>query len=384
MEKCNIISGSSVIEVNTVCPGTVERFKKTLTSRSIEGGSPFHTHLYDFQKGEELLCYSSHAWTLLLYKAKCIDRRLSPQSTSNKKSMIAEYLIHFFGWHSKWDEWVTEDRLLKITNINLKYKEQLRIQAEVNEWKTRTRLTEEEKKKREEIMNRTKHKTTQLVSSLWTVRVLIKSKIQEIQTEIDLNSKTFNEFMAFENENCNDFPKVLNLLIDFDKCMVQNNKHVLKKPDVQLNVSSIIRDFIRFQSCIKSGDPGNKIFNFGIKLLNVFNQIMMGEINGDIVYANEKLHNLIKKRIETSQKEIDDFPKYYVYYGNQLPKGSYCPYIFHSIYMLRIVDKLYNELLYRLEEIDPQKGLLLDFIKFIVSRSNEYFTNIQFQYIPLE
>ncbi|VVC46050.1 Hypothetical protein CINCED_3A008968 [Cinara cedri] len=77
--------------------------------------------------------------------------------------------------------------------------------------------------------------------------------------------------------------------------MVQNNKHVLKKPDVQLNVSSIIRDFIRSQSCIKSGDPGNKLFNFGIKLLNVFNQIMMGEINGDIVYANEKMHNLIKK-----------------------------------------------------------------------------------------
>ncbi|VVC46051.1 Hypothetical protein CINCED_3A003430 [Cinara cedri] len=50
-------------------------------------------------------------------------------------------------------------------------------------------------------------------------------------------------------------------------------------------------------------------------------------------------------RIETSQKEIDDFPKYYVYYGNQLPKGSYCPYIFHSIYMLWIVGLLYHDMM---------------------------------------
>jgi len=45
-----------------------------------------------------------------------------------KKSLdgIEQYLVHYIGWNSTWDQWVNEDQLLDLNDENLKEMEELK------------------------------------------------------------------------------------------------------------------------------------------------------------------------------------------------------------------------------------------------------------------
>ncbi len=59
-----------------------------------------------------------------MYEAKIIDLRIEP----GKKADDAQYLVHYKGWKSSWDDWVTHDRIRKFTEDNKQLAAQL-VQA---------------------------------------------------------------------------------------------------------------------------------------------------------------------------------------------------------------------------------------------------------------
>ncbi|CAG0899782.1 unnamed protein product [Cyprideis torosa] len=63
---------------------------------------------------EKVLCFHGP----LMYEAKCRKVEL-------RDGKRWEFLIHFIGWKRKWDEWVTEERILKFNDDNLERQRRL-------------------------------------------------------------------------------------------------------------------------------------------------------------------------------------------------------------------------------------------------------------------
>jgi len=77
-----------------------------------------------FAEGEKLLCYHGP----LLYEAKCLKSRPVPEKARLEKELAEgtlEYLVHYQGWKKKWDEWLLETRILRISSDSLALKERL-------------------------------------------------------------------------------------------------------------------------------------------------------------------------------------------------------------------------------------------------------------------
>nr|5IN1_A Chain A, MRG701 [Oryza sativa]5IN1_B Chain B, MRG701 [Oryza sativa] len=66
-----------------------------------------------FKEGERVLAYHGP----LLYEAKV-------QKSENKEDEW-RYHVHYLGWSKSWDEWVTNDRLLKLTDENIRKQQEL-------------------------------------------------------------------------------------------------------------------------------------------------------------------------------------------------------------------------------------------------------------------
>lgn len=65
----------------------------------------------------------------VIFEAKILEVRdisLSKKNSKTRKSKKEEksyeYLVHYFGWNKKWDEWLTKDRLHKLDSITVKKK----------------------------------------------------------------------------------------------------------------------------------------------------------------------------------------------------------------------------------------------------------------------
>ncbi|KAI0203130.1 MRG-domain-containing protein [Astrocystis sublimbata] len=70
-----------------------------------------------YAKDEKVLCFHGD----LMYEAKIIDVRVEP----GKKADDAQYRIHYKGWKASWDDWVTHDRIRKLTDDNRQLAAQL-------------------------------------------------------------------------------------------------------------------------------------------------------------------------------------------------------------------------------------------------------------------
>lgn len=66
-----------------------------------------------FQEGETVLCYQGY----LIYEAKV-------QGIKYDGDLIL-YDVHYKGWNKTWDEWVAEDRILKMNEENIKKKKEV-------------------------------------------------------------------------------------------------------------------------------------------------------------------------------------------------------------------------------------------------------------------
>ncbi|KAI4968592.1 hypothetical protein ZWY2020_045922 [Hordeum vulgare] len=70
-----------------------------------------------FAEGEKVLAYHGP----LLYEAKV-------QKTENREDEW-RYFVHYLGWNKNWDEWVASDRLLKLTEENVRKQLELKNQS---------------------------------------------------------------------------------------------------------------------------------------------------------------------------------------------------------------------------------------------------------------
>ncbi|KZZ95017.1 histone acetylase complex subunit [Ascosphaera apis ARSEF 7405] len=76
-----------------------------------------------YHKDEKAFCFHHD----ILYEAKILDVR--HQDPEDKKSPH-EYLVHYKGWKNTWDDWVTQDRLRKLTDENRELALTLRREVE--------------------------------------------------------------------------------------------------------------------------------------------------------------------------------------------------------------------------------------------------------------
>ncbi|CAH1402510.1 unnamed protein product [Nezara viridula] len=84
---------------------------------------------HKFSEGEKVLCYEPDpAKTKVLYNSKVLGIG-EKKDESGKK--VVHFLIHFQGWNSTWDRFVTEDYILKDTEENRKLQKELAEKAQL-------------------------------------------------------------------------------------------------------------------------------------------------------------------------------------------------------------------------------------------------------------
>lgn len=76
-----------------------------------------------FQKDERVLCFHLE----MLYEAKVLE--IQP----NEEGDGWLYKIHYKGWKSSWDDWVSQDRIRKFTDENKELASQLRQQSKLHQ-----------------------------------------------------------------------------------------------------------------------------------------------------------------------------------------------------------------------------------------------------------
>ncbi|CAH7689266.1 MRG-domain-containing protein [Phakopsora pachyrhizi] len=76
-----------------------------------------------FGENERVLCYHGP----LIYEAKVLkaEERKDDQSNGTQQQKGFHYWVHYKGWKQSWDEWVPENRLLKLTGDNLRKQKEL-------------------------------------------------------------------------------------------------------------------------------------------------------------------------------------------------------------------------------------------------------------------
>ncbi|KAG0749224.1 hypothetical protein G6F57_000226 [Rhizopus arrhizus] len=72
---------------------------------------------FSFDQDEKVLCYHGP----FIYEAKIIKREKKEEDDQE----VNLYFVHYKGWKQTWDEWVTEDRVMKYTESNRQKQRQL-------------------------------------------------------------------------------------------------------------------------------------------------------------------------------------------------------------------------------------------------------------------
>ncbi|KAI8647034.1 MRG-domain-containing protein [Parasitella parasitica] len=75
----------------------------------------------NFEKDEKVLCYHGP----FIYEAKILKREKKEEEGEEPQESY-QYFVHYKGWKQTWDEWITEDRVLKFTESNLQKQKQLK------------------------------------------------------------------------------------------------------------------------------------------------------------------------------------------------------------------------------------------------------------------
>lgn len=97
--------------------------------------SPTTSKKHKFSVGEKILCYQGHH----IYDAKCLKMK--------EIGSTVKYLVHYCNFKSKFDEWVTPDRMLKHNKDNLAIQERLKSKSSKKSNKKKDKLSENKDKK---------------------------------------------------------------------------------------------------------------------------------------------------------------------------------------------------------------------------------------------
>ena len=100
-----------------------------------------------FSVNERVLCYEPDLTKArVVYDAKIL--KVESPETHKKNPKEFHYLVHFQGWSSTWDRYVTEEFLLKETSVNKQLQKKLFQEAEMS---VKSGRSERSKKRRKRL-----------------------------------------------------------------------------------------------------------------------------------------------------------------------------------------------------------------------------------------
>jgi len=86
-----------------------------------------------YNEGDKVFCFHGP----LLYEGKVQKVKL--------KDKVAKYFVHYSGWNTKWDEWVTESRMMEYSEETIKKQKELKQQHLLSKRKGAKNLKEDKK-----------------------------------------------------------------------------------------------------------------------------------------------------------------------------------------------------------------------------------------------
>ncbi|XP_022180894.1 protein MRG1-like [Myzus persicae] len=226
---------------------------------------------FEFAVGDKVLAYDNK----LLYEAKCLKRGMTMAST--------QYLLHFFGFNSKFDEWIYENDILEMNEINLAHK---------------NRLLSKLRKPAKRSKNLKKSKKSNTTKNASPKPALKKTdKISNIIPNINPYSK----LLADKLHNIA-VPLILQKALFLDFVMNNTFQKILKFPEKHF-LAEILHAFT--QSTYFDDDSEKKSSTMlCVTLMQYFNSY----VSKHLLYVNEKRFKLYIKGIQYFQQRSKNQP----------------------------------------------------------------------------
>ncbi|XKL62503.1 hypothetical protein PGB90_002336 [Kerria lacca] len=201
-----------------------------------------------FSEGEVVLCYEPDpAKTKVLYSSKVIQ--IVEKYDDNDKR-YEEYLIHFHGWNSTWDRYVTEDYILKDTPENRKLQQELANEAQLtpggNLYKRDLRNRRRSSNSRRRSRNSENAYNSNTQRSFNDEEGI--SQGETTQDEYSSDKSSDDEGMSISLKEIPvppviRIPALLKKFLGYDEYLITNKKKLLKLP-AEPTIISILESFV--------------------------------------------------------------------------------------------------------------------------------------------
>ncbi|XP_060873965.1 male-specific lethal 3 homolog [Metopolophium dirhodum] len=184
-----------------------------------------------FKKGENVLCYEPQpAKTKLLYNSKVL--KVVPKK-DEQGCQFYEFLIHFHGWNSKWDTYVTDKFILKDTEENRELLKELADQAQLT---PDGNLYRKERKKRAVTPE-----PKPLVIEPALISIDDESMVKDENVPVTIDTILLPERRLPDLE----FPDNLKSHIEYNCYLVREKDKLIQLP-CQPNVVTILENYLRY------------------------------------------------------------------------------------------------------------------------------------------
>ncbi|KAI8987085.1 MRG-domain-containing protein [Pilobolus umbonatus] len=135
---------------------------------------PKDDNKFNYDKDERVLCYHGS----FLYEAKILKKEKREEDS-------CQYFVHYKGWKQTWDEWVTEDRMMKYNETNLQKQKHIK-ESNTRRKPSRSSLSNTSLQEQTESRSRKRYRD----SSLDKIRLQEEDKRPEVKIVIPESLKS--------------------------------------------------------------------------------------------------------------------------------------------------------------------------------------------------
>ncbi|XP_065199696.1 mortality factor 4-like protein 1 isoform X2 [Planococcus citri] len=284
-----------------------------------------------FQEGEKILCYHGP----LIYEAKCLQVRRGEDGE-------IEYLIHYSGWNKNWDEWATEDRLLKYSDENVERKKELQKQHKLQQKKSSKRRTSVGSGGEKEDSS-SRSNSPKLINSRRSIATPATKSVTTITTpkvvdKQDLNSRKKKDFAHSPELEFHEYiivnvqiPEDLKNLLLYDNELICRRKKITKVP-ARVPVDEITEKYVLHKVKVTDSQLASRYKETAYALKQYFNVV----VSQKLLYPFEKPQHI--KLTETkpdfvpsSVYGVAQFIRLFVKIGHLLAHMQLDDYGSHSV-----------------------------------------------------
>ncbi|XP_015365006.1 PREDICTED: male-specific lethal 3 homolog [Diuraphis noxia] len=184
-----------------------------------------------FEEGEKVLCYEPDpAKTKVLYDSKVL--KVVPEKDEQGRK-FCKFLIHFQGWNSTWDRYVTDEFILKDTEENRKLQKELAEEAQLTPGGN---LYRKERKKRV-----IKPEPKPLVIEPAIIAIDDKSMVEDENVPVPIDTILLPKRRLPDLE----FPDNLKFHTGYN-CYLVHEKNTLVQLPCQPNVVTLLESYLRY------------------------------------------------------------------------------------------------------------------------------------------